>query len=190
MWGRHLASSCRRTTSTSLTRRTGGWLDVPKYSLNIVHATCRYSGSDIAIVVRDAIMQPVRKLMSATHFKPVRSALDGASFGQRPCTGSSTDTGHVARPIHLQGNAMLTRGPAGCRKDMERFVPCLFAVEANRYGLDRRRLGSTARAAAGAGRLCAGHQRRQAVRQPRRYRQVRSGKHWTRYDAPVANKGR
>jgi len=30
-----------------------------------------YSGSDIAIVVRDAIMQPVRKLMAATHFKPV-----------------------------------------------------------------------------------------------------------------------
>jgi len=31
----------------------------------------RYSGSDVAIVVRDAIMQPVRKVLSATHFKPV-----------------------------------------------------------------------------------------------------------------------
>lgn len=30
-----------------------------------------YSGSDIAIVVRDALMQPVRKVLSATHFKPV-----------------------------------------------------------------------------------------------------------------------
>lgn len=29
----------------------------------------RYSGSDIAIVVRDALMQPVRKVLSATHFK-------------------------------------------------------------------------------------------------------------------------
>jgi vacuolar protein-sorting-associated protein 4 len=28
-----------------------------------------YSGSDIAIVVRDALMQPVRKVISATHFK-------------------------------------------------------------------------------------------------------------------------
>lgn len=28
-----------------------------------------YSGSDIAIVVRDALMQPVRKVLSATHFK-------------------------------------------------------------------------------------------------------------------------
>jgi len=30
-----------------------------------------YSGSDIAIVVRDALMQPVRKVLSATHFKAV-----------------------------------------------------------------------------------------------------------------------
>ncbi|KAK9897778.1 AAA-domain-containing protein [Cystobasidium minutum MCA 4210] len=31
-----------------------------------------YSGSDIAVVVRDALMQPIRKLLSATHFKKVR----------------------------------------------------------------------------------------------------------------------
>lgn len=31
-----------------------------------------YSGSDIAVVVRDALMQPVRKVLSATHFKEVR----------------------------------------------------------------------------------------------------------------------
>lgn len=31
----------------------------------------RYSGSDIAIVVRDALMQPVRKVLAATHFKEV-----------------------------------------------------------------------------------------------------------------------
>ena len=36
-----------------------------------------YSGSDIAIVVRDALMQPVRKVLAATHFKPV--TVDGAS---------------------------------------------------------------------------------------------------------------
>jgi vacuolar protein-sorting-associated protein 4 len=27
-----------------------------------------YSGSDIAVIVRDALMQPVRKVLSATHF--------------------------------------------------------------------------------------------------------------------------
>jgi len=31
-----------------------------------------YSGADISIVVRDAMMQPVRKVQSATHFKRVR----------------------------------------------------------------------------------------------------------------------
>jgi vacuolar protein-sorting-associated protein 4 len=30
-----------------------------------------YTGSDIAIVVRDSLMQPVRKVISATHFKRV-----------------------------------------------------------------------------------------------------------------------
>jgi SpoVK/Ycf46/Vps4 family AAA+-type ATPase len=33
----------------------------------------RYSGSDIAVIVRDALMQPVRKVLSATHFKEVSS---------------------------------------------------------------------------------------------------------------------
>lgn len=31
-----------------------------------------YSGSDIAIVVRDALMQPVRKVIGATHFRQVQ----------------------------------------------------------------------------------------------------------------------
>uniref|UniRef100_A0A9L0IVY7 vesicle-fusing ATPase n=1 Tax=Equus asinus TaxID=9793 RepID=A0A9L0IVY7_EQUAS len=31
-----------------------------------------YSGADISIIVRDALMQPVRKVQSATHFKKVR----------------------------------------------------------------------------------------------------------------------
>lgn len=30
-----------------------------------------YSGSDISIVVQDALMQPVRKIQQATHFKKV-----------------------------------------------------------------------------------------------------------------------
>lgn len=32
-----------------------------------------YSGADISILVRDALMQPVRKVQSATHFKKVRT---------------------------------------------------------------------------------------------------------------------
>lgn len=41
--------------------------------LTVGPCACRYSGSDIAVVVRDALMQPVRKVLSATHFKAVGS---------------------------------------------------------------------------------------------------------------------
>lgn len=34
-----------------------------------------YSGADISIIVRDALMQPVRKVQSATHFKKVKNTV-------------------------------------------------------------------------------------------------------------------
>lgn len=43
----------------------------PKDYRMLGEKTDGYSGSDIAIVVRDALMQPVRKVLAATHFKPV-----------------------------------------------------------------------------------------------------------------------
>lgn len=36
-----------------------------------------YSGADIAIIVRDALMQPVRKVQTATHFKVIYPSTDG-----------------------------------------------------------------------------------------------------------------
>ncbi|OMH83706.1 Vacuolar protein sorting-associated protein 4 [Zancudomyces culisetae] len=35
-----------------------------------------YSGSDISIIVRDALMQPVRRVQTATHFKRVPGTID------------------------------------------------------------------------------------------------------------------
>ncbi|PVF97773.1 putative VPS4-vacuolar sorting protein [Serendipita vermifera] len=43
----------------------------PKEYRLLADKTNGYSGSDIAVVVRDALMQPVRKVLSATHFKQV-----------------------------------------------------------------------------------------------------------------------
>lgn len=42
-----------------------------------------YSGSDITVAVQDALMQPVRKIQQATHFKPVSNFPT-----QTPCLGS------------------------------------------------------------------------------------------------------
>lgn len=39
--------------------------------INSFFSFFRYSGADISIVVRDALMQPVRKVQTATHFKYV-----------------------------------------------------------------------------------------------------------------------
>jgi len=49
----------------------------PKDLRALAQRTDGYSGSDIAIVVRDALMQPVRKVIAATHFKRAESP-DGA----------------------------------------------------------------------------------------------------------------
>lgn len=43
----------------------------PKDYRVLADQTEGYSGSDISIIVRDALMQPVRKVISATHFKRV-----------------------------------------------------------------------------------------------------------------------
>jgi vacuolar protein-sorting-associated protein 4 len=43
----------------------------PKDYRLLADQTDGYSGSDISTVVRDALMQPVRKVLSATHFKRV-----------------------------------------------------------------------------------------------------------------------
>lgn len=47
-----------------------------------------YSGSDISIVVRDALMQPVRKVISATHFKQVS---DEGNTKWTPCSPGDSD---------------------------------------------------------------------------------------------------
>jgi vacuolar protein-sorting-associated protein 4 len=39
----------------------------------LANITDGYSGHDIAVVVKDALMQPVRKIQAATHFKKVQS---------------------------------------------------------------------------------------------------------------------
>lgn len=53
--------------------------------MTLAERTEGYSGSDIAIVVRDALMQPVRKVISATHFKQVEDPETG-TMKWTPCS--------------------------------------------------------------------------------------------------------
>ncbi|KAF8140767.1 P-loop containing nucleoside triphosphate hydrolase protein [Mycena galopus ATCC 62051] len=45
-----------------------------------------YSGADIQIIVQDALMQPIRKFISATHFKPVPSASGDGTLKWMSCS--------------------------------------------------------------------------------------------------------
>ena len=71
---------------------------------------CRYSGSDIAIVVRDALMQPIRKVQTATHFKyvsdPSRSNPSAMARYLTPC--SPGDTGAIEKSwMDVEGDELL-----------------------------------------------------------------------------------
>ncbi|KAF8525207.1 AAA-domain-containing protein [Hysterangium stoloniferum] len=52
---------------------------------SLASKTDGYTGSDISVVVRDALMQPVRKVLSATHFKPV-AVPDEEKVKYTPCS--------------------------------------------------------------------------------------------------------
>ncbi|OSX67993.1 hypothetical protein POSPLADRAFT_1043160 [Postia placenta MAD-698-R-SB12] len=60
-------------------------LTVKDYRL-LAEKTEGYSGSDISVVVRDALMQPVRKVLSATHFKQMPSLSDPSVMMWTPCS--------------------------------------------------------------------------------------------------------
>jgi SpoVK/Ycf46/Vps4 family AAA+-type ATPase len=45
----------------------------PAHMRRLAERTEGYSGADIAVLVRDALMEPVRKVQQATHFKQVGS---------------------------------------------------------------------------------------------------------------------
>ncbi|ODQ78041.1 hypothetical protein BABINDRAFT_92142 [Babjeviella inositovora NRRL Y-12698] len=69
-----------------------------------------YSGHDIAMVVRDALMQPIRKIQQATHFKQVESIFDGEPKVQwTPC--SPGDAGATERSwMDIEGDELLEPG--------------------------------------------------------------------------------
>ncbi|KDD74938.1 AAA+ ATPase [Helicosporidium sp. ATCC 50920] len=79
-----------------------------------------FSGSDVAVIVKDVLMQPVRKTQEATHFKPVRRS--GVSMLE-PC--SPGDSGAFAATLQSladQDKANLVRPPPISFRDFERVL--------------------------------------------------------------------
>ncbi|TFK71709.1 AAA-domain-containing protein [Pluteus cervinus] len=58
----------------------------PQDLRSLADKTDGYSGSDISIIVRDALMQPVRKVNTATHFKRVADPDTGSLTKWTPCS--------------------------------------------------------------------------------------------------------
>jgi SpoVK/Ycf46/Vps4 family AAA+-type ATPase len=75
-----------------------------------------YSGSDISIAVQDALMQPVRLIQTATHYKPVRNPL------LLVCSNHPTHTAPPGRSRwHHKMDTLLARRPLSTRKILDRF---------------------------------------------------------------------
>lgn len=54
---------------------------------DLANKTEGYTGSDISVLVRDALMQPVRKVLSATHFKKVMAPVKAKDGEAQPEQG-------------------------------------------------------------------------------------------------------
>jgi SpoVK/Ycf46/Vps4 family AAA+-type ATPase len=74
-----------------------------------------YSGSDISIAVQDALMQPVRLIQTATHYKPVSPPILAPTTPSCPLT---PPTGRSRRRNEM--DTLLARRRAGARKILDR----------------------------------------------------------------------
>ncbi|PIO12931.1 hypothetical protein AB205_0170280 [Aquarana catesbeiana] len=88
----------------------------------LAQKTDGYSGADISVIVRDALMQPVRKVQSATHFKKVRGPSrtnPGATVDDLLTPCSPGDPGAIEMTwMEVQGDKLLE--PIVCMSDMLR----------------------------------------------------------------------
>lgn len=67
----------------------------------LARKTDGYSGADISIIVRDALMQPVRKVQSATHFKKVSGGCSQTrgGVGVHPWSGETVAAVGAVVPV-------------------------------------------------------------------------------------------
>ncbi|ORX35572.1 putative ATPase [Kockovaella imperatae] len=92
----------------------------PKDFMTLAEDTDGYSGSDIAVIVRDALMQPVRKVLSATHFKEV--TVDGPEGPVKKLTPCSPGAAGAVEKTWTDVNSEELLEPLLSVKDFERSI--------------------------------------------------------------------
>ena len=80
-----------------------------------------FSGSDISIIVKDVLMQPVRKTQEATHFKQVR--LPNGKAALEPCSpGDPGAFGATLQSLAAAGHAANVHPPQISMRDFEKVL--------------------------------------------------------------------
>lgn len=83
-----------------------------------------YSGSDIAVIVRDALMQPVRKVLAATHFREIEVEVekDGVTEVVKKLTPCSPGAPGAIERTWTDVNSDELQEPLLSVKDFERSI--------------------------------------------------------------------
>ena len=84
-----------------------------------------YSGSDISIAVQDALMQPVRKIQTATHYKKVRFFPLSCSIFPLPCFPAPPSAPKKEKKGKRGNASLLHENPAGQHKRRRKINPLL-----------------------------------------------------------------
>lgn len=73
----------------------------------LAEMTDGYSGHDVAVAVRDALMQPIRKIQAATHFKPVMVEEEQGEMKRKwtPCSPGDENSREMSW-LDVQGDEM------------------------------------------------------------------------------------
>lgn len=108
----------------------------PKDYRTLAEKTDGYSGSDISIIVRDALMQPIRKVISATHFKAVSDPQSNRSDRTKWTPCSPGDPAAVEKTWQDIGSDSLLEPPlklADFVKSLESTRPTVTETDIKRH---------------------------------------------------------
>lgn len=73
IWARILTIRLKKMNGCNLHKNPSSKYRMIILPRHVFDGICSYSGADIGVVCREALLRPIRRLGSATHFKRVRN---------------------------------------------------------------------------------------------------------------------